>query len=99
MNFNHFKFILNILVEIYIFCLKKGKFFSTFNLKEKVMRLDMRNFHCCATCINFNVDKNKEGIRYFCKRLGFETKSNYVFDCWEPKENVKKLIEKQKNKL
>jgi len=58
----------------------------------------MKNFHCCATCVNFVVkrEEKENKIEYYCKRLGFETKSHYVFNCWEPKENVKKLIDKQK---
>jgi len=56
----------------------------------------MKNFHCCATCVNFVVKREENKIKYYCKRLGYETKSHYVFNCWEPKENVKKLIDKQK---
>ena len=56
----------------------------------------MKNFHCCATCIHFGI-KKEENISYFCKRLGFETKTHYVFDCWNPKKHIKKLIEKQNN--
>lgn len=55
----------------------------------------MKNFHCCATCIHFSVKKDKKTV-HFCERLGFETKSTYQFNCWNPKENVKRLIEKNK---
>ncbi|KIL48882.1 hypothetical protein KP77_20930 [Jeotgalibacillus alimentarius] len=34
---------------------------------------------------------------YFCKRLGYETKPDYRFNCWEPKEHVKKLMEKRRD--
>jgi hypothetical protein len=49
-------------------------------------------FHACATCINFRIDKNGRNVKYYCARLGFETKTHYQFDCWNPKDNVKKLM-------
>ncbi len=55
----------------------------------------MKNYHCCATCINFEMKREENGIVARCKRLGFETKTNYVFNCWTPKEHIKKLMEKQ----
>nr|WP_239581223.1 hypothetical protein [Jeotgalibacillus terrae] len=55
-------------------------------------------FHVCATCIHFHSDKTKSGrMRYFCERLGYETKPGYKFNCWEPKEHVKKLMDKRRN--
>jgi hypothetical protein len=54
-------------------------------------------YHACATCVNFAAGKTKNGMVYRCVRLGFETKPNYQFNCWVPKENVKKLIEKHKD--
>lgn len=56
----------------------------------------MKNFHCCATCESFKAEKSQSGMRYSCNRLGYDTRPNYQFHCWNPKENVKKLIEKQK---
>nr|WP_270182500.1 hypothetical protein [Alkalihalobacillus sp. CinArs1] len=50
-------------------------------------------YHCCATCIHFEIVKNPR-TSYRCKRLGFETKPTYRFDCWEPKDVVKKRIKK-----
>jgi hypothetical protein len=35
-------------------------------------------------------------MSYSCSRLGYETKPAFQFACWNPKEQVKKLIEKQK---
>ncbi|MGP4079700.1 hypothetical protein ACTWQL_07255 [Pseudalkalibacillus sp. R45] len=55
-------------------------------------------FHCCATCTHFEVQKGDDGVRYFCIRLGYETKPDYRFNCWTPKENVQKLMEKEKKK-
>ncbi|WP_096188783.1 hypothetical protein [Evansella halocellulosilytica] len=57
----------------------------------------MKNYHCCATCIHFHAEKKKDGMNYFCIRLGYETKPAYKFNCWAPKENVIKLINKDKN--
>ena len=52
-------------------------------------------FHACSTCVNFLAIKKDIGMRYFCDRLGYETKPNYKFNCWEPKEHVKKLMDKR----
>ncbi|MBT2659297.1 hypothetical protein J7E81_29640 [Bacillus sp. ISL-18] len=55
----------------------------------------MKDFHCCATCRHFKIEKKSEGITNFCSRLGYETKTNYKFDCWNPKEQVIKLMNKR----
>nr|WP_081734007.1 hypothetical protein [Halalkalibacter akibai] len=52
-------------------------------------------YHCCATCRHFSATKESGGMKYSCIRLGFETKTTYTFDCWDPKDNVKKLIQKE----
>ncbi|WP_077213734.1 hypothetical protein [Bacillus dakarensis] len=52
-------------------------------------------FHACASCVHFRAKKGKDGMQYKCSRLGYETKPNYVFDCWNPKEHVRKLMEKR----
>ncbi len=57
----------------------------------------MKKFQCCATCIHFSAKRNTEGMQYFCKRLGYETKTHYVFNCWSPKKHIKKLMENQKD--
>ncbi|XJZ28808.1 hypothetical protein ACF5W4_08485 [Bacillota bacterium Lsc_1132] len=57
----------------------------------------MKNFHCCATCINFKVEKDAIGTRYFCSRLGYETKTNYQFNCWNPRDDIKRRMEGQKD--
>jgi hypothetical protein len=52
-------------------------------------------FHCCATCRHFTAEKKDGGgMRYHCIRLGYETKTTYQFSCWDPKDQVKKLIRK-----
>ncbi|MFD2443953.1 hypothetical protein ACFSO7_08130 [Bacillus sp. CGMCC 1.16607] len=59
----------------------------------------MKDFHCCASCEHFRVDKGQSGVRYHCSRLGYETNPKYRFHCWSPKENVKKLMDKDKGVL
>nr|WP_316569411.1 hypothetical protein [Neobacillus sp. YIM B06451] len=54
----------------------------------------MKDFHCCATCRHFRTEKKAEGMKYSCSRLGYETKPNYKFNCWTPKEHVQELINK-----
>ncbi|OLO40369.1 hypothetical protein BTR23_07730 [Alkalihalophilus pseudofirmus] len=53
-------------------------------------------YHFCATCKHFKVLKTNGKTNYFCSRLGFETKSNYQFDCWDPKDNVVKLMQQRR---
>jgi hypothetical protein len=55
----------------------------------------LASYHCCATCVHFLIEKSNGKITYKCSRLGYETHTTYVFDCWTPKENVKKLIQKR----
>lgn len=52
----------------------------------------MKDYHCCATCKHFTVKKKPDGMFYYCNRLGYETKTTYKFNCWDPKDNIKKLI-------
>ncbi|MED3553561.1 hypothetical protein [Cytobacillus praedii] len=52
-------------------------------------------YHVCATCIHFHAEKAKKGMNYFCKRLGYETRPNYQFNCWTPKKHVQELIDKR----
>ncbi|PLR82717.1 hypothetical protein [Bacillus canaveralius] len=53
------------------------------------------SFHACATCIHFQAERTDKRMKYFCRRLGYETRPDYRFNCWSPKEHVKKLIEKR----
>ncbi|KAB7709239.1 hypothetical protein F9802_02190 [Bacillus aerolatus] len=56
----------------------------------------MKNrFHACATCRHFQPVKQEKGMRYFCSRLQYETKPNYKFNCWDPKDEVIKLMKKR----
>ncbi|TFE03038.1 hypothetical protein E2626_04290 [Jeotgalibacillus salarius] len=54
-------------------------------------------YHVCATCIHFKSIKMQPGeMIYFCKRLKYETQPHYTFNCWEPKDHVKKLMQKRR---
>lgn len=61
--------------------------------------MTIESFHACATCIHFQAEKNQQGMNYFCKRLGFETKPNYKFNCWTPKKHVQRLLEKRRGEM
>lgn len=54
----------------------------------------MKDYHCCATCIHFGIEKTEEGIKTKCMRLGYDTEPNYQFNCWVPKERVRRAMEK-----
>ncbi|USK62016.1 hypothetical protein LIT37_12115 [Peribacillus asahii] len=52
-------------------------------------------YHCCASCQHFRVLKdNNKKVDYQCSRLNYQTKPNYKFDCWSPKDIVKKRMNK-----
>ncbi|WP_177177252.1 hypothetical protein [Bacillus sp. MUM 116] len=53
----------------------------------------MKDYHCCATCQHFKAEKNEKGMHYYCSRLGYGTKTHYKFNCWDPKEHIKKLLQ------
>ena len=55
-----------------------------------------KNYHCCATCIHFLAKKEDGQMTYLCERLDFHTKTHYQFNCWIPKENVRRLMQKEK---
>lgn len=52
----------------------------------------MKDFHCCATCVHFMAEKLEAEMSYKCSRLGYVTKPNYKFNCWTPKDHIKKLM-------
>jgi hypothetical protein len=55
-------------------------------------------FHCCATCEHFLTEKREQGIVYRCSRLAYETRPEWQFHCWSPKERVKRLMAKEMNR-
>lgn len=55
----------------------------------------MNRFHCCATCQHYELSK-ADGKRVSrCARLGFTTDPKYQFNCWNPKQNVRRLMEQE----
>jgi hypothetical protein len=49
-----------------------------------------KNYHCCATCKHFRIERleTKKGHVAKCSRLGYETKSFYQFNCWDPRPDI-----------
>jgi hypothetical protein len=54
-----------------------------------------KTYQVCATCIHFQAERVDQKMVYFCRRLKYETKPSYSFECWSPKEHVIKLMEKR----
>ncbi|YBZ95089.1 hypothetical protein M1E09_07800 [Bacillus sp. AK031] len=52
-------------------------------------------FHACATCQHFSAERRHGKMHYQCKRLGFDTRPDYQFNCWTPKEHIKELMDKE----
>jgi hypothetical protein len=75
-----------------LFFIKYDKIKSIHSRERSVNKV--KNYHCCATCNHFKVEKDR-GTTYLCKRLGFETSPKYQFNCWDPRENIKKKIESE----
>ncbi|QRG69515.1 hypothetical protein [Brevibacillus choshinensis] len=60
--------------------------------------MDVPNpFHCCASCVHFRIERNAGKVTYRCSRLTYETRPNYQFDCWTPKESVLRLMAARQN--
>jgi len=53
-----------------------------------------KTYKVCSTCINFKIERMNGENRFFCRRLGYETKPYYSFNCWDPKPKVRKLMER-----
>jgi hypothetical protein len=58
----------------------------------------MSRFHCCATCRHYTIQKTPAGTDTRCSRLQYETKPTYRFDCWDPKDTVRKLMEQERER-
>ncbi|GIP40837.1 hypothetical protein J31TS4_41170 [Paenibacillus sp. J31TS4] len=52
----------------------------------------MKEYHCCATCVYYEIRRGT-AERFFCGRLGYATRPSYRFDCWTPKETVRRRLE------
>nr|WP_109690726.1 hypothetical protein [Tumebacillus permanentifrigoris] len=58
----------------------------------------MSRFHCCATCRHYTILKSPTGTVTRCSRLQYETQPTYKFDCWDPKDQVRKLMDEEKKR-
>jgi len=56
-----------------------------------------KNYHCCATCIHFRAERLTSGLRIYCGRLNYDTKPNHQFNCWQPKDRIRELMNRQTN--
>lgn len=56
----------------------------------------MKDYHFCATCVNFDA-KKAEKMVYICKRLGYNTLPKYKLNCWDPREDIKQLMNDEKS--
>lgn len=55
----------------------------------------MSRYHCCATCQHYAILRTAEGQSYQCARLGYATHPTYRFNCWNPKEHIRVLMESE----
>jgi hypothetical protein len=59
--------------------------------------MNFKAYQVCATCVHFQAVRVNGKMTYFCSRLKYETMPSYSFQCWDPKEHVKRLMEKRGN--
>jgi hypothetical protein len=54
---------------------------------------DIRSkYHCCASCRHFASGREYGRVYNRCERLGYRTHPKYQFNCWDPKDRVKKRM-------
>lgn len=66
-----------------------------FDWREQTLKKG-KTFKVCSTCVNFTIQSSKGKRKFFCSRLGYETEPHYSFNCWNPKREVRELMEKMK---
>lgn len=49
-------------------------------------------YHCCASCRHFASGRENGKVFNRCVRLGYDTHPKYRFNCWDPKERVRKQM-------
>ncbi|MBX6353436.1 MAG: hypothetical protein IRZ10_08865 [Thermoflavifilum sp.] len=54
-----------------------------------------KRYHCCATCVHFRIARQETGVRAWCARLGYDTKTFYQFNCWQPRADIVRRMEKE----
>ena len=58
--------------------------------------MKVKDYHCCATCRNFLIQKIDGKIVTKCKRLGYDTKTHYKFNCWDPRDDIRHRLKDKK---
>jgi hypothetical protein len=54
-----------------------------------------KNYHCCATCRHFAMVRVAEKLQPRCQRLGYDTKTHYQFNCWDPRPDIVAKMEQE----
>lgn len=55
-------------------------------------------FHCCAACRHFSIENTEGRIVTRCARLGYETNPKWQFNCWNPKDRVRRAIAEERKR-
>ena len=76
------------------FCGKMKNIDQLFACKDGTS-MDSKTYRVCATCIHFQAVRIDGEMSYQCRRLNYETKPSYSFQCWDPKEHVSRIMEKR----
>ena len=63
------------------------------SIRSSRMRDIVEHYHHCASCRHFGFRQEGEKNIPFCTRLGYDTKPKFQFDCWDPKERVRKQLQ------
>mgnify|MGYP001260788705 CR=1 FL=1 len=64
-------------------------------IREALKDINRNDFVITTKCYAYD-KKTAEERKFYCGRLGYETKPHYSFNCWDPKPKVKRLMEKLK---
>ncbi|WP_109430600.1 hypothetical protein [Sulfoacidibacillus thermotolerans] len=46
-----------------------------------------RDIHFCATCRHIRAIREADGVHFHCSRLGYQTRPNWKFNCWTPRDH------------
>ncbi|MBX5476379.1 MAG: hypothetical protein IRZ18_04555 [Clostridia bacterium] len=49
---------------------------------------------CCASCVHVGVRRVGGQVRVYCRRLGYDTRPEWRFDCWTPKPHVRDRLDR-----
>lgn len=54
-----------------------------------------KDYHCCATCQHFRIVHSDGQHVAMCARLGYETRTYYQFNCWDPRPDIRRKMAEQ----